>query len=89
MKVSELAEKIDAHLKRMEADPAINVERKGSGGMSLPPFYEAHAYQGGGRVMVSTVNFQGTSSLTKEKAEAYLAWLDEGNNGSPARAGVL
>ena len=74
--LTELASRIAAHLKRFERDPEIN-EQRGHG----RPYYHAGAYRGGSRVMVSYVTYQGRSSLKRDEAERYLAWLDAGNVG--------
>lgn len=73
-KLKEIAARIAAHLKRLEADPKANAVHPKT---NMPPFYHAHAYQGGRYVRVSYISFQYTYSLTREEAEAYLAWLDE------------
>lgn len=71
---------INAHLKRFEADPEINQysdDRKGR----LHPYWNASASARGGRVFVVYISYQGSTSLTLAEAEAYLAWLDAGNEG--------
>jgi len=73
MKLSEIATRISAHLQAMEADPSIN---KISDGLSL--YYDAFAYASGNRVFVKYINYQKASSLTRERAEEYLARLDSG-----------
>jgi hypothetical protein len=72
----ELARRIDAHLKRFEADPAINVKGSLYG---TRRFYGAHcSYYRGNRISVSYVAYQGTSSMTKMEAKTYLEMLDAG-----------
>ena len=74
-----LAERISAHLKRFEQDPKINRERKEQG--LLLPYYWPNCYRCGQRIAVSYVSYQGTTKLTREEAEKYLAWLDKGKVG--------
>lgn len=80
VKLSEIAARIRAHLKRMEADPAINVRIGGK--MGLSRYYLAGSCASGNRIFLSYINFQGQSSLKREAALEYLAWLDAGNNGT-------
>jgi hypothetical protein len=77
MKLDEIASRINAHLKRFEADPKINVARGGN----LRPYYYAGAHRRGRFVGVRYVSFQGVRSISKADAERYLAWLDAGNEG--------
>jgi hypothetical protein len=78
MKLTEIAERIGIHLRRLEQDTEFNAPH---------PVYKtrrlfcAHAHRGGSYVMVRYVSYQGTISLTKENALKYLAWLDAGNKG--------
>ena len=76
MKLTELASRIHAHLKRFEADPAINVQRAGLG-----MYWNAQAAASGSRILVTYVAYQGANSLSKSAALAYLEWLDAGNVG--------
>lgn len=78
--VVELAEQINAHLKRFEADPEINQPPAGSASR-ISPFFNAGAFKHGNGVGVRYVSFQGASQLTRAQAEEYLAWLDAGNVG--------
>ena len=48
----------------------------------LPVLYKAYAWRAGNRVKVRYKSFWNPSSLTRVEAEAYLAWLDAGNNGT-------
>lgn len=77
IKLKEIAERINAHLKRFEADPVINVntreDRKG-----LSRFYHASAYQSGSYVGVNYITYQGSTSLSRARALAYLEALDSG-----------
>lgn len=77
LKLTEIADRIGAHLRRFETDPTINVARNGL----LKPFYMAGAWAAGSRVFVRYVSFQGASSLTKTQAGLYLARLDAGHVG--------
>lgn len=88
MKLKEIAEKIDAYLKRFESDETINVSRDGDR-LGLKPYYQARAYVAGRYVAVTYVSFQHTSNLTKAEALEYLAWLDDGNVGKHFKAFTL
>jgi hypothetical protein len=80
--LTEIAEKIDAHLKRLEADTdGFNswIDGKTNGHR---PFYFAGACRVGAYVHVCYVIYQGGRTLTKAQAAEYLAWLDAGNEGS-------
>lgn len=77
-KLSEIARRIDAHLKRFERDPKINGVPK----FMLKPYYNAGAHRSGCYVHVTYVSYQGGSRLDRARAEAYLAWLDSGNVGT-------
>ena len=91
MKLSEIAARIDAHLRRWERDPAINTLKHG-----MHRLFRAHAYASGSRVFVLYATWIGPTSFTKAKALAYLAWIEAGNvgehyhmvpsNGIPAEA---
>ena len=83
--LSPIAEAIDAHLKRFEADPVINAERK-SGGMALTPFYNAGAFAERGCVQVQYIIYNGYTALNATEAVAYLAWLDAGGVGTHYQA---
>ena len=76
--VKEIARRISVHLRRFELDPKINAKDPNYG---TRPYYHTHAWHGGPWVMVQYVSYQGSSSLTKDGALAYLAWLDAGNVG--------
>jgi hypothetical protein len=79
MKLQDIAARIDAHLKRFENNPKINVP---SAGNTLHPYYWARAWAAGSRVGVVYITFQGPTYLTKVDAERYLAWLDDRHVGS-------
>ena len=83
--VKEIGERIDAHLKRFEADPKINPdispEKRG-----LYAYYQAGAAGLRGRVYIRYITYQGESKLTKPDAFKYLAWLDAGNVGRHHKA---
>ena len=77
-----LATRIGVHLERMERDPMINAALD-IGTSKLHPFWRAHVEARGNRIFVQyqDLPFRSESSITREKAEKYLAWLDAGNNG--------
>ncbi len=75
--LAELAYEINKHLTRIEADPKLNKVRK-RGGMTQQLLYSAGAGSRGNRVFVTYVSYQGTTGLTREDAEKYLAALDAG-----------
>jgi hypothetical protein len=75
----QVAERIDAYLRRFEADPKINAPIEGR---TLHPYFGAHAwYPGGAFISVIYISFQGISHIKRADAEEYLAWLDAGNVG--------
>lgn len=84
LKLKEIAARINAHLKRFEADREINKPGPPvNGHQQLHPYYHANAgYHGGRYVRVLYISFQGSSTLTRDEAVAYLAWLDAGNVGT-------
>lgn len=71
----EIAARIDAHLRRFEADPEINTIKTKEG---VRRFYNAQAMSWGRWVNVMYVSYQGWSALSQADALGYLAWLDEG-----------
>ena len=77
LKLADIAYRINAHLKRFEADPKIN--RRDDGGVRYWVPYSWHA---GSYVGVRYVNYQGDYFLTKAEALRYLAWLNAGNVGT-------
>ena len=84
LKLTEIARRIDAHLKRFEADKTINERHPRYG---TTPFYRAGcAYVGGPWISVMYVAYQNSSSLKREEAMTYLNWLDAGNVGRHYRA---
>jgi hypothetical protein len=78
MTLQEIADRIDAHLRRFESDPKINV---------VDPTYKTKRYycvgarRAGSYVSVCYVSYQGSRNITKADAEKYLAWLDACNVG--------
>jgi hypothetical protein len=76
--LTELAARIDAHLKRLEADATVNRYGDERDTRGLRPFYSAGAYPGGRFVMVAYVSYQGASSLTRDEAIRYLEYLADG-----------
>jgi hypothetical protein len=83
MKLEEIADRINEHLKRFEADSVINAPNPNS---KSCPFYQAAAIRNGRYVAVKYVSYQHTSNLTRDEAEKYLAWLDAGNVGKHNQA---
>lgn len=79
--LTEIAERINAHLKRFEADPKINCIPPGRS-MKLHPYWHSRAYQAGNRVSIVYISFQGSTNLTREDAEMYMHWLDAGGIGA-------
>lgn len=75
----ELARRINAHLRRFEADPAINVRNET---YKTVPYFHAGASSSGGWVQVVFVSYQGRTSLKYDDAERYADWLDAGNVGT-------
>ena len=73
-----IAQRIHAHLKRIENDPKLNPYDKPHG---IRPYYMAGAHAAGSRVAVRYVCYQGTTNLTRDEAIRYLAFLDAGNVG--------
>jgi hypothetical protein len=82
MTLTEVAAKIDAYLKKFEADPKINVKLDSR---TISPYWQAGAYQVGRFVGIIYVRFQGSFHLKRDEAEKYLAWLDAGNVGKHLR----
>ena len=78
MTLTETAKRISTHLKRFEADPAINAVRANS---QSRPYYGAGAIRLGRFVNVQYITYQGRTNLSRQRAEEYLAWLDDGNEG--------
>jgi len=85
----ELAQKIDAHLKRFEKSPKINPGKRFDKDkkkwvpdeMGVRDYYGAYARGDRHRVWVLYVTYQGGRHLSIEDAEKYLAWLDAGHVG--------
>lgn len=78
VKLSEIAQRIDAHLKRFERDKVIN---QANVKYHTTPYHQACAWAAGGWVGVRYVAYQGNVSLTRQQAVQYLEWLDAGNVG--------
>ena len=75
--LTEIAARIDAHLKRFEADPVIDIMASDG----LPLFYHAAAVQVGGFVSLTYRLYQNGARIRRDRALAYLEWLDAGNIG--------
>ena len=69
MTTIEIAQRIDAYLRRFEKDDNTKI------------YYGPLAYASGGWVIISYVRYHPRTSLRKQDAERYLAWLDAGNTG--------
>lgn len=77
--LAEIAERIDAHLKRFEADPAINLPM-GTGRARM--YRNAGAYYfKHGVVVVQYVAYHTATSMDGANAWGYLQWLDAGGIG--------
>lgn len=74
---SELAARIDAHLKRFAADHAINRNTLADG-TGLSKYYNTSAFRSGSWIGVIYVSYQGSSKLTYHQAAKYLEMLDAG-----------
>ena len=77
MTLTEIAQRINVHLKRFENDPAINVDRTPDK-TGLRTYYNAYAGRSGAYVSVVYISYQGHSNLTRDEALKYLAMLDGG-----------
>lgn len=73
--LTEIAARIDTHLKRFEADPKINKRDPKYGGRT---YYYAGASRAGRFVRVWYITYQGGDDLKRTDAERYLAMLDGG-----------
>lgn len=80
LSMKEIGERINAHLKRFEADPKINIDCSPTK-TGLHDYYQAGAHGSGRWVWVRYVAYQGNRTLTRAAALKYLAWLDAGNVG--------
>jgi hypothetical protein len=78
MKLAEIAAKINAHLKRLEADEGYNVTNPQYG---TSPLWNSGSYDAGRYVSIVYVSYQRRSNFSKDRALKYLAWLDAGNKG--------
>lgn len=78
--IAQIAARIDAHFKRIEADPKLNPWNDGKAN-GTKPFYIARSHASGARIGVVYVSYQGTSYMKKVDALKYLEWLDAGNVG--------
>ena len=76
-----IANRINAHLKRFECDKKINLPIE-SGGMKTLRYFGAGATVSGRYVAIHYLSYQGSTTLNRRDAAAYLAWLDAGNVGT-------
>lgn len=72
MTLREIASAIDRHLKRLEALGLIGLDHAGA------------YYMGGARIRLTYESRKGGTTLSRTKAEAYLAWLEAGHVGRHA-----
>lgn len=77
LKIAEIARRLCAHLKRLEAE---DEKQQGSIG-SHRAYWRTSAGTSGNRVWVVYISYQGSTTLKKAEAITYLRWLDEGNKG--------
>jgi hypothetical protein len=90
--LTEIAKRIDGHLRRMACDPEFNKERfwhslkTGRQESMGRPLYGASARRAGNRVSVTYVAYQGSHNMPRADALAYLAWLEAGNRGTHFQA---
>lgn len=75
-----IADRIDAHLKRLEASREDNTRYGGEKGTRK--YYLARAYRGGRYACCVYVSYQIHTTLDRGEAVAYLEWLDSGGNGT-------
>lgn len=76
--LAQVADRIHAHLKRLEA---AQPEESRNGEYTGRTFYGPSAVQAGAYVSVSYVTYQGRTNLTRQEAVAYLSALDNGFEG--------
>lgn len=80
-KLAEIAERIAAHLRRFEADPALR-ETQNTSGPRMKLYWGAFTNVAGSRIRVGYVRGRfDDECITKATALGYLAWLDAGNVG--------
>ena len=80
--VREIAERINAHLRRCEADPKINTKTR----ERTSRYWNSGAGASGRFVRIVYVRYQGSVAVPKADAICYLRWLDAGNEGQHYRA---
>jgi hypothetical protein len=73
--LTEIGERINRHLKRIEAE---HKKTKAYGTATGRTFWNAGAHQSGARVRVRYIAYQHGANLTREQALHYLAALDAG-----------
>jgi hypothetical protein len=69
MTLRELSARLDAYLKAFEADGLLDLHNAGA------------YYMGGARIRLTYRSYEGGTTISRPKAEAYLAWLDAGGIG--------
>lgn len=78
LSLTEIADRINKHLKRFEADRG-GVNKPSPQG--LGEYYNAGAHRAGPVVSIVYISYQGRTTLTRDEALAYLDWLEAGNAG--------
>lgn len=76
--LTEIGKRIRYHLKNLEDDREWNARDPKYGTVHL---WNSNAYRAGRYVNVTYISYQGTTSLPRDKAEAYLEGLDGGFKG--------
>lgn len=76
--LTEIAARIEAHLKRFEADPGIDADRP----KLFKRYFQPSALRRGNRIgVIYIISHQYERRLSRAEAERYLTWLDAGNVG--------
>ena len=80
LRAAQLAELIDAHLKRFEKDPVLNKyeAKHPASGQELRPYWNAGCWASGRHIRVMYISYQGSSVIPRADAAIYLAMLDAG-----------
>lgn len=76
--LTEIAARINSHLKRFESDPTIDTRDEK---YKTSAYYHAGATQAGRYVKARYVSYRGSHQLTRADALRYLEWLDDGHVG--------
>lgn len=81
LSMTEIAERINAHLRRLEVAEWKRRTAEGTVNELGASFYYAGASRQGNRVSVRYITYQGSDNLTREEALHYLAGLNAGFEG--------